>query len=196
MTAFDYAGTAIRRNKPSAPLKKFLLHLPKLKRLIGHIVIHPRFFDYGCGRGDDVKYLINEGYDAVGFDPHFAGPDLEKIHRHSGNFNVVTLFYVLNILPTPMNRRMILTQIRCHLGSYGIVAVATRSPAEIERATKDTWVKYGDGWRTPSNTFQRGFSPGEVSKMLMKAGWGVTIRLSESNFTLVVGLDSMTVLDV
>ena len=30
--------------------------------------------DYGCGRGDDVKFLNELGVPAVGWDPHFA-PD-------------------------------------------------------------------------------------------------------------------------
>ena len=29
------------------------------------------FLDYGCGRGDDVKFLTELGVPASGWDPHF-----------------------------------------------------------------------------------------------------------------------------
>ncbi|MGZ6616518.1 MAG: methyltransferase domain-containing protein [Solirubrobacteraceae bacterium] len=53
--------------------------------------------DYGCGRGADLSYFRSLGIDAVGYDPHepfgFAEPP-------AGLFMVVTLIFVLNVLPT------------------------------------------------------------------------------------------------
>jgi len=51
--------------------------------------------DYGCGRGGDVTRLQADGYNIVGYDPHWA-PEW-----HPGPFDVVTLFYVLNVLDDP-----------------------------------------------------------------------------------------------
>ncbi|MHA2069409.1 MAG: methyltransferase domain-containing protein, partial [Candidatus Thorarchaeota archaeon] len=53
--------TAVRRNKPSAPLK-FLLK---------HGLIKGRILDYGCGRGDDCKHLYTTHDYVVGYDPYF-----------------------------------------------------------------------------------------------------------------------------
>jgi hypothetical protein len=196
MTALNYAATAIRRNKPSAPLKKFLEHLPKLKRLIGQGTVPSEFFDYGCGKGDDIEYLKSQGYSVIGYDAHIPKHENKQIYKYSGRFNIVTLFYVLNVLPSEMSRRSILLQIRRCLGTYGIVAVATRTPKEVSSACKDTWEPMEDGWLTPGNTFQCGFTPKEVASMLMDAGWGITIKLNQSDYTLVVGLDSLTILEV
>jgi DNA phosphorothioation-associated putative methyltransferase len=37
-----------------------------------------KFFDYGCGRGNDIQELIENGIDARGWDPHFA-PENSKV---------------------------------------------------------------------------------------------------------------------
>jgi diadenosine tetraphosphate (Ap4A) HIT family hydrolase len=74
--------TAKERDRPSFPTRKLL----EMGRIRGRVL------DYGCGHGADVRFLSQRGFDAVGYDPHYA-PDLP-----SGPFDTVLCHYVLNVL--------------------------------------------------------------------------------------------------
>jgi len=88
--------TAIRRFQPSRPIALALEH-----QLIGSDVT---VFDYGCGRGDDVRYLRECGISASGWDPHFyPGNPLQQAE-------VVNLGYVLNVIENPIERALVLAQ--------------------------------------------------------------------------------------
>lgn len=76
-------STAIKRNKPSAPLSL----------LISEALLDGDILDYGCGRGDDLKHLKDNGYDAYGYDPHW-GPKRIKDKR----YRAILCTYVLNVL--------------------------------------------------------------------------------------------------
>ena len=49
-------------------------------------------FDYGCGRGDDIRGLKENGIEAAGWDPHYA-PD-ERIE----SADIVNLGFVINVI--------------------------------------------------------------------------------------------------
>jgi hypothetical protein len=51
-----------------------------------------RLFDYGCGRGDDVRGLRENGLNASGWDPYYA-PD-NPIH----SADIVNLGFVINVI--------------------------------------------------------------------------------------------------
>lgn len=53
--------TAIVRNKISTPAKR-LLELGKIKGSV---------LDFGCGRGDDIKFLSGLGFNIRGYDPYW-----------------------------------------------------------------------------------------------------------------------------
>ena len=55
-------------------------------------LIEGRVLDYGCGFGQDVRFLRAKGFDANGYDPHHA-PDFP-----TGTFDTIVCFYVLNVL--------------------------------------------------------------------------------------------------
>lgn len=74
--------TAKQRDTPSLPIR--MLHERKL--------LNERVLDYGCGFGQDVRFLKAKGYDAHGYDPHYFA-DLP-----AGTFDTVVCFYVLNVL--------------------------------------------------------------------------------------------------
>ncbi len=74
--------TAKQRDTPSLPVR--VLHERKL--------LYGRLLDYGCGFGQDVRFLRAKGYDATGYDPHHA-PDVQ-----AGPFDTIVCFYVLNVL--------------------------------------------------------------------------------------------------
>ena len=80
--------TAKERNTPSLPIR--MLYDRKL--------IQGRVLDYGCGFGQDVRFLRAKGFDAYGYDPHHA-PDLP-----TGTFDTIVCFYVLNVFLTSKRR--------------------------------------------------------------------------------------------
>jgi DNA phosphorothioation-associated putative methyltransferase len=55
-------------------------------------------FDYGCGRGFDVQFLLDAGVEATGWDPAFA-PSMPKTPA-----DVVNLGYVVNVIEDPIQR--------------------------------------------------------------------------------------------
>lgn len=74
--------TAKQRDAPSLPIRM----------LYERNLLRGRLLDYGCGYGQDIRFLRSKGYDATGYDPHHA-PELL-----SGTFDTIVCFYVLNVL--------------------------------------------------------------------------------------------------
>src|SRR5258708_35256577 len=60
------------------------------------------FFDYGCGRGDDVRLLISLGYEASGWDPVHRPDTLPR------SADVVNLGYVINVIEDSAERGEVL----------------------------------------------------------------------------------------
>src|SRR5690242_2251614 len=59
-------------------------------------------FDYGCGRGDDLRHLASLGYDVDGWDPRFRpAAGLRQA-------NVVNLGYVINVIEDRGERAQVL----------------------------------------------------------------------------------------
>ena len=95
-TAAASFKTAIARPGPSAPAKKLT---PCIERVLAESSLNPSVrgvLDYGCGRGADVNYFRSLGIDAGGYDPHAPFGFAES---PTGVFMVVTLIFVLNVLP-------------------------------------------------------------------------------------------------
>lgn len=80
----DRHKTAIVRHELSAPMKALAKH--------GYLEGHHSIFDYGCGRGDDLRELEAHGLDALGWDPNFR-PDSERVEA-----DIVNLGFVLNVI--------------------------------------------------------------------------------------------------
>ncbi len=74
--------TAIDRVKLSSPVQ-FLL---------SQILLTGRMLDFGCGLGNDVKFLHQKGFDITGYDPYYAKTYPE------GKFDSIVCCYVLNVL--------------------------------------------------------------------------------------------------
>lgn len=82
--------TAIRRGDFSRPVKCLLRD-----GLIGR---ETTFFDYGCGRGEDMELLTKEGIRCFGWDPAYR-PDASQMEA-----DVVNLGYVINVIENPEER--------------------------------------------------------------------------------------------
>ena len=97
--------------------------------------------DYGCGRGADVDYFRSLGMDAVGYDPHVPFGFAES---PTGLFMVVTVIFVLNVLPTVEDRLEVLRGAAARLAPDGVLFVATRSSAAVRtEAARGGWRALG-----------------------------------------------------
>ncbi|MBA6375034.1 DNA phosphorothioation-associated putative methyltransferase, partial [Colwellia sp. BRX8-2] len=143
----DRHKTAIVRHELSAPMKT----LAKNGFLSGEYSI----FDYGCGRGDDLRELEAHGIDALGWDPTFR-PDSEII-----NSDVVNLGFVINVIEDQDER------IGAVLGAWDttnkllIISAMLANESYLAQFTP-----YKDGVVTSRNTFQKYFSQAELKSYI------------------------------
>ncbi len=110
-----------------------------------------RVFDYGCGRGDDVRRLLEIGIEAEGWDP---------AHRPDGSkrpADVVNLGYVINVIEDPVERAEALT--RAWNLATKVLVVSARLVFDTTFASAQT---FGDGCLTGMGTFQKLYSQKEL----------------------------------
>ena len=157
--------TAIARSDLSRPVQL----------LLGSGVLAPErtFFDYGCGLGDDVRFLKSLGYAAHGWDPAHR-PD-EPLRRAA----VVNLGYVLNVIERPAER------IRALRRAFDLSETCLCVSVLIGSGSYAGEVQtYGDGVLTSRNTFQRYYQQEEVAKYLQEALGIVPIPLEAGVFLI------------
>ena len=82
--------TAITRYELSAPIKSLL----RDQLLTSEDTV----FDFGCGRGSDVRLLKKQGFQCRGWDPAFS-PDEALLEC-----DVVNIGYVINVIENPEER--------------------------------------------------------------------------------------------
>jgi hypothetical protein len=109
------------------------------------------FFDYGCGRGDDVRTLSSIGVDAAGWDPAHA-PDTPL--RRS---DVVNLGYVVNVIEDPAERGAALRSAWDLAATVLIVSARLQWDPDANSGTP-----LGDGRLTSAGTFQKYYAPEEL----------------------------------
>ena len=157
--------TAMARSKLSAPVQW----------AIEKGEVNNSIYDYGCGRGDDVRILNTMGYKAIGYDPHWAITTEPNMLEFT---TPTTIFcsYVLNVIADKQERKQVLLNLRsvlrrCPLPSNLYVAV--RSSAAINKAAKQGgWTAHLDGYMSSAtkNTFQKGYTKKEISETLGSIG--------------------------
>ena len=119
--------TAIKRNAISAPVRK-LLELDLLKGSV---------LDYGCGRGDDVRYLgIKEDINVHGYDVNHY-PYREYMYFY---YDVVLCTYVINTLESIENRLDVLCSVLDLCDDDGGAAYITvRRDCKTGKTSRGTW---------------------------------------------------------
>ena len=137
------SGIIVERHKTA--LARYQLSQP-VQLLARHGILTPSvsFFDYGCGRGDDIETLRAGGIEAEGWDPHFA-PDNQKQQG-----DVVNIGFVLNVIEDLEERREALKGAWKLTKKALSVAVMAPSSASIENAKP-----FKDGFLTSRKTFQK-----------------------------------------
>lgn len=139
----DRHRTAIRRTEYSRPIR-LALEAQVLTR-------DRRLLDWGCGHGDDLERLKDQGFHCSGWDPHFR-PDVDR--RPS---DVVNLGFILNVIEDPDERRAVLQQAWEH--TKQVLLVAARPVSEARSESGRDW---GDGIVTAIGTFQKFYDQVEL----------------------------------
>ena len=145
----DRHKTAIVRHELSAPMKA----LAKGGFLSGEYSV----FDYGCGRGDDLRELEAHGIDALGWDPNFL-PDAEII-----NSDVVNIGFVINVIEDQDERIEALSNAWNISDRLLVVSAMLANESYLSQFTP-----YNDGVITSRNTFQKYFTQAELKSYLKR----------------------------
>jgi DNA phosphorothioation-associated putative methyltransferase len=113
------------------------------------------FFDYGCGRGDDMAAMRERGLEVGGWDPHFR-PDGEKRVAE-----VVNLGFVINVIEDVAERRQALLGAWKHTGKVLAVAALIGGRTAYER-----FRLFRDGVLTSLGTFQKYYTHEELGEYI------------------------------
>jgi DNA phosphorothioation-associated putative methyltransferase len=134
--------TALSRSYLSVPIQSLFRHC-LLKTGVS-------VFDYGCGKGDDVRNLQSLGYVAAGWDPHFF-PNNPLLSA-----DLVNLGFVINVIEN-LDERCEAIQRAFSLAKQVLVvgALIGNPPGSGIR-------RHGDGVVTSRKTFQKYYSPEEL----------------------------------
>ena len=138
--------TAIRRIELSRPIRAALKD--------GIVTPDTAVFDYGCGLGDDVHRLQEQGISAVGWDP---------AHRPDGpksTADVVNLGYVVNVVERPDERAQMLRDAWEYARS--VLVIAARLKAEADSG----FAQFEDGVITRLQTFQKYYEQQELREWI------------------------------
>ena len=138
--------TALCRSGFSAPIQSLARH--------GFLDGRLRLFDYGCGRGDDVRGLRENGLAAAGWDPYFA-PD-----QPIESADLVNLGFVINVIEDFDERLEALTRAWSLAGTLLVVSVMLANQNAIAGE------RFRDGVRTRRGTFQKYFTQVEIKAFL------------------------------
>lgn len=132
--------TALSRSSLSAPIQLLISN--------GLITSSIDVFDYGCGKGDDIRGLTDIGIKCQGWDPHYAfeNPILPA--------EIVNLGFVVNVIEDPAER------IEAMQRAFGLAKVAL-SVSVMLHSKERPGKPYRDGFLTSRNTFQKYFSQEE-----------------------------------
>ena len=141
----DRHKTAIRRHDLSKPMKCG----------IRDNIVQKKYdiFDYGCGYGEDITYLKDNGYKATGWDPVFAADN--NMHES----DVVNLGYIINVIEDPKERADTIKK-SFHLAKRAIIISA------MTTNVKACGEQYKDGYLTSRNTFQKYYKQSELKEMI------------------------------
>ena len=138
--------TALVRNGFSAPIQT----LARYGFLDGQRAV----FDYGCGRGDDVRGLTENGIPATGWDPHYAA-DLPITPA-----NIVNLGFVINVIENMSERVTALHRAYELAQELLVVSVMLANQNAVEGQ------RFNDGVLTRRSTFQKYYTQSELKKFI------------------------------
>ena len=111
-------------------------------------------FDYGCGRGDDLRLLGSLGIRCDGWDPAHR-PATPKQRS-----DIVSLGYVVNVIENPVERVRVLED------AWRLTEQALIVAARLKMDASGRIDPYGDGYVTVRNTFQKYYTQVELREWI------------------------------
>ena len=139
--------TAIVRYELSAPMKVLAKH--------GFLEGQYSIFDYGCGRGDDLRELEAHGLDALGWDPNFL-PDADRV-----NADLVNIGFVINVIEERNERMEAIQGAWAFTDKLLVISAMLANESYLAKFTP-----YKDGIITSRNTFQKYFTQSELKMFI------------------------------
>ncbi|WP_342450221.1 DNA phosphorothioation-associated putative methyltransferase [Thiorhodococcus minor] len=134
--------TALVRYGFSAPIQSLARY--------GFLDGRHRLFDYGCGRGDDVRGLVENGLSASGWDPYYA-PDNPIAYA-----DLVNLGFVINVIEDFDTRLEALTRAWSLAERLLVVSVM------LSNQNDPRGERFRDGVMTQRGTFQKYYTQAEI----------------------------------
>ncbi len=154
--------TAITRYDLSAPIKSLIRDQL--------LTTENTVFDYGCGRGSDIRLLTKMGYQCFGWDPAFRS-DETKVAS-----DFVNIGYVINVIEDPVERDGALKEAWAMSQKALVVSALTQMYGRGKNC-----VQFGDGMITRLDTFQKLFSQAElrayIQQITGKEAWPAGIGI-------------------
>lgn len=138
--------TALTRSNLSAPMQCLARH----GLLDGTLSV----FDYGCGKGDDIRNLSANSIPVSGWDPHYA-PDQPKQVA-----DIVNLGFVINVIENYQER------LEALLGAYALTQQVLVVSAMLFNQNALKGQAFNDGVITQRNTFQKYFTQTELKEFI------------------------------
>ncbi|MCH7527453.1 MAG: DNA phosphorothioation-associated putative methyltransferase, partial [Planctomycetes bacterium] len=119
-------------------------------------LIHPdrSVFDYGCGRGDDVRLLRSLGIRCSGWDPAYRSSEPKQ------SADIVNLGYVVNVIEDPEERKRVLQD------AWRLTERALIVAARLKMDASGIVDLYGDGCVTARNTFQKYYTQSDLREWI------------------------------
>jgi hypothetical protein len=145
-TAIARHLTALSRSNLSAPMQCLARH--------GFLDGISTVFDYGCGKGDDIRNLTANAIPVSGWDPHYA-PDEPKQQS-----DIVNLGFVINVIENYQER------LEALLGAYSLARQVLVVSAMLVNQNAFRGQMFNDGVVTQRNTFQKYFTQTELKEFL------------------------------
>lgn len=112
-------------------------------------------FDYGCGRGDDIRHLKALGYAVDGWDP------VHRPHADRQPADIVNLGYVINVIEHPDERAETLRS--AWALTLQLLIVSSRLTWDARSLAGRP---LGDGLLTRTGTFQKLYEQGELGRWI------------------------------
>jgi DNA phosphorothioation-associated putative methyltransferase len=153
--------TALVRNKISQPARLGIQN--------GFIKPGETFFDFGCGQGNDVQFLLEQGVIASGFDAYYSPK------RPLFEATVVQTAFVLNVIEDEAERREVLQLCWQLTTSTLIVAV---QPYNLSKGRTGSGI-------TNVGTFQMYFSNAQLKEFVTDSLGNVRVQVLGSGIVAI-----------
>jgi DNA phosphorothioation-associated putative methyltransferase len=138
--------TALSRCNLSAPMQCLARH--------GFLDGAFSVFDYGCGKGDDIRNLTANSIPVSGWDPHYAADQPKQAA------DIVNLGFVINVIESYQER------LEALLGAYNLTQQVLVVSTMLVNQNAFRGQAFNDGVITQRNTFQKYFTQTELKKFL------------------------------